>query len=435
MLEGPFGVLVALALSAYFAGSEIAFTSLNPVLILIWLKDRRPGAALTDRYHKRPDDFLITTLVGNNLANIACTSIATVWLIGRGWPEWVIFSAVAAGILLVGEILPKVLFRELAHRLFPLLALPGRFFHLLFLPAVAPLSAVTRGLARSSRSEDGLRGLGDLRAHIGFIFDSAGRSGALALDKTELLGKALGLRELSIGDLMSPRMELVALSLNQDPADLGRLAVKHGYSKFPVYRGSLDHIVGYVTARDLFRGPADFKEILRPIAHLPESLSARDLLARFARHQWKLAVVLDEYGGTAGLVTIEDLLEALVGDIEDEYDVTRTPLVPLADGRVFADARVKADTFFQGLGFAPPEGEWGTLGGWLTTELGRIPAQGERIVLAGLVFRIVSASRSRLSNVIVEIPEAERAPRRDDTRPRSAARGDSGESATGSSET
>ena len=402
-LVGPLGTIIGLLLSAYFAGSELAFTSLNTLYVLMWKHQRKAGSGRTLVYHRDPDNFLITMLVGNNLANTLTTSFATLWLLGAGWPEWAVFPLVAVGVLLVGEVAAKQLGHRYAHQLFPRFSSGARFFELLFLPAVCFLRLISLVLRRLFGGMDRRVGEG-LRSQLGYVFNDAGRTGLIEHAASTLLDRALGLRDKTVHDLMTPRTQVAALAIDDPVSRLTELTLATGFSKFPVFRGDLDRIVGYVTARDVFRKPATLRDVIRPIYHFPELMSARNLLAVFGRHNLNLAVVLDEYGGTAGIVTMEDLLEELVGDIVDEHD--RQPLRPAErrGERVLVDAAMRVDHFVQAVGCAEPDTEADTLAGWLLETLGRIPKRGEQGTLGGLEVSVADADSRRVHSLLIRPP-------------------------------
>lgn len=393
---------LALAASAFFSGTEIAFTTLSSARVMLWKQSRRLGSGWTQRYFDRPDALLITLLVGTNLANISFTSLATLLATERGLPEWLFVPAITLIILLLGETLPKLLFHEWTNLLFPLLALPARLFHLLLWPAVAPVALIFRRGGAASNEQSGLF---QLRAHLDELAQDLETAGHLGEKESRMIGRALQLRERTVGEFMTPRTSIIALQEGAEPQEFGRMVIEHGYSCLPVYRESLDRIIGYVNARDLFSRPGSLGDILRSIAYVPESMPARDLLARFGRERLNLAVVLDEYGGTAGMISLEDLLENLVGSIEDEHDADRRDWVTLKDGRFFVKARLRLDVVEEKLGLRLPAEVAETLGGWICERLGRIPDEGEVVQLDSLRIRIVAATPQELRHVILQPTE------------------------------
>lgn len=392
------GILLTLLAFAFLNGAEIAFTGLGRAHVLLWLKEGRLGARLTARWHDRPDPLLITLLSGANLAAITCTTLATLLGLALGWPEWAAALGVSLLLTVVGESLPKTLSHGWSHHLFPRLALPLRVVHLLLWPVVAPISLLFRLLP--ARTEHRVL---QLRAHLRHLSEDLGEAGHLGRQESRMIRRALELRERRLGDLMTPRTDLSALPLDASIAEAARLIVSGGKSSLPLYVGDLDHIVGYVTARDFFSQPSALQEIRREPLFVPVSMRARDLLASFGGGQARLAVVLDEYGGTAGLLTLEDLLEDLVGAIQDEHDQDRREWIPLADGRWFVPARLRLESLAEHTGIVLDSETADTLGGWVVEQLGRIPAEGERLDLPPLLVSVVSASPRHLRHLIVQV--------------------------------
>lgn len=394
------GLVLSLALSFFCSASEIAFTGLERAHVLVWLKARRRGALSTARWHRRPDTLLVTLLVGNNLVNITFTTFATLLGLELGWPEW--WTALLATLVVTigGETVPKTFAHGRSQRLFPALALPLGAMRFILWPVATPIIGLLRLLPGSQERE-----VLHMRDHLSLLTHDLSRSGDLGHAEGRMIRRALDLHQRRLGELMTPRTELLALPLDASPAEAAARILEGGRSSLPLFRGDLDHITGYITARDLFQRPSSLQEIRREPLYVPESMKARDLLAVFGRSPARLAVVLDEYGGTAGLLTLEDLLEDLVGAIEDEHDQARRDWVPLADGRIFAPARMRLDAFAARSGLTLPGEAADTLGGWIIESLGRIPAEGERLDLPHLRVSIVSATPRHLRHVIVELDQ------------------------------
>lgn len=396
------GLVLTLCLSFFISGSEIAFTGLGRAHVLLWLRQRRRGAVLTARWHGRPDALLASLLTGNNLVNTSFAAFATLLGLRLGWPEWVAALGATLALTLGGESLPKVLAHGRSHTLFPGLALPLAVLHTVCWPLTAPIALLVR-LLPGRGDRDALH----LRAHLHHLADDLNQSGHLGRHESRMIRRALDLRERRLGELMTPRTELTALPLEATPREAAALIHRAGRSSLPLFRGDLDHIVGYVTARDLFQLPSELQQIRRAPLFVPVSMKARDLLSAFGRGQSRLAVVLDEYGGTAGLLTLEDLLEDLVGAIDDEHDPARREGVPLADGRLFVPGRMRLAAFTERTGTALESETADTLGGWVAERLGRIPAEGERVSLPPLHVSIVSATPRQVRHLIVELGRGE----------------------------
>ena len=391
--------IVLLLFSGFFSGAEIAFTSLNPLLPRLWHKEKRLGSGLTLRYQEHPENFLVTTLLGNNLFNVGFSTLMALALLDSGLSS--LFTLVLTTILLFtfGELLPKIVFHLLRNRIFPLISWPVWLVQLVLSPFIPLIRSISRLGVRKAENRSAVL-FREFRAHMDLLL-SAETPGSSRDREKQMARRVFDLRETSLEEVMTPRTEIVALEEHDSLEDFREAVIQHGYTKLPVYRDSLDHILGYVMAPDLFRKPESLKAILRPIPVAPHSRSVKQQLAEYSRANTQITVVLDEFGGTAGIVCQEDLVEELLGAIDDEHDTAGPAPVVLADGRVFTDARISVESFFERLGKPCPDTEWETLGGWLTNELGRIPARGESVTVDGLQFQVVSATANRLGNLML----------------------------------
>ena len=226
-------------------------------------------------------------------------------------------------------------------------------------------------------------------------------TGTLDLDEeeSEILANVFELRSLRVKDSMVPRTEVVAVEEGASLEDVRRTFVETGFSRLPVYRENIDRVVGVVLAHDLFHAPASLSSILRPARVVPESKPARDLLFDFLQGGSTMAVAVDEYGGTAGVVTIEDLLEELFGDIRDEHDAAAAPVRQLDERTFLVHGRVELEDLEAEAGVALPPGDYDTVAGFVLAHTGSVPAEREAFDLNGLRVTVVRASQSRIETV------------------------------------
>ncbi|MBS1260943.1 MAG: hypothetical protein MAG453_00260 [Calditrichaeota bacterium] len=395
-------LVVSLSLSAFFSGSETAYTVAGRLAMEVYRRHGRRGAKTAGRLYSNPTLLFNTTLVGNNLVAVLYASVAAVWLVNVGVPvEW-IFVISPTILLIFGEILPKTLARETAERWALFVGAPLWGFRLLF----APLIVITRGASALLLRALGMKeretpfsevSLGDLKG----VWGQLHREGALDREEIELLDHAVALRDVKLREIMTPRTEVVGLPVDATVAEAETLARERGVTRFPVYQDSLDNIVGILNALDLIRKPGGIRDLMRPAHFVPEQAYAVRFLGLFRRGETGMVVVIDEHGGTAGVVTLEDLIERLVGEIEDEHDFrTLTGRVVSTDAWLVsgrASQRALADTW----GIRLPEGEYDTVAGWILEELGRIPEPGESIDSNGWRVRVVAADRRRIKRVLI----------------------------------
>jgi CBS domain containing-hemolysin-like protein len=397
-----------LGLSAFFSASETALTTLYP-----W-KVRELAESQGGPFRLLAQDitrFLTTILVGNNLVNIAATALVTEVATEAFGSAGV---GVATGvmtflILFFGEITPKSLAVHHAVAVAKVAAWPIYLLSLLLYPVGRFFSLVSglflRALGLEPRnaslvSEEELR----------LILAGAEEAGTIEAQEEEMIHSILELEETPVREIMTPRVEMVAIEAEASLEDFLHLFREHRYSRVPVYRESVDHIVGIAYAQDLldYHCQEDLKgrtvaSIAHPPYFVPENMDAWSLLKELRRRKVHMAIVVDEFGGTAGLVTLEDVIEEIVGEIYDETDEPEdAPIKRLADGALSIQAQTPIDEVSEALGVELPEGEYDTLSGFLYERFGRIPGVGESVEWQGFRFVVESADQRRIERVRVE---------------------------------
>lgn len=408
-----FGVLL---LSGFFSGSEIGYVAANRLRLEIKSRQDSFGGRYLAYFLRQPDMFLSTTLVGNNVVNVAYATLMTLfltlpvtqlwlWLFGGAPTElsMVLVQTITASvlILIMGELIPKSIFRVHADRLVPLIIVPIGLTNLLLRPFIWVANSIAQRIVRFFNPEaDSVQDF-FRREDFETIFREIGNEpeGDIDEDDSEILTNVLEMSVKRVKETMIPRTEIVAVEKSASLEDVLNTFIKSGYSKVPVFEDSIDNIVGVVFAYDLFKRPEKIDEIIRRVKYVPSSQRSAALLSEFRRQNISLAVVIDEYGGTAGLVTIEDLIEEVVGDIQDEYDneatiMKKTPgQAYILSGNVdIEDVEVR----FPELGLKKEGSSFETIAGLVMNETGRIPKTGEVVRIGHLDFTIVKATRSRI---------------------------------------
>ncbi|RMG64557.1 MAG: HlyC/CorC family transporter [Calditrichaeota bacterium] len=401
--------LIALALSFYFSGTETALVSVNRVRVELWRRRNLPFATLVHRFLEKPEIFLYTTLVGNNIANIAFASFATVYFydvlkLGPGVGWIVVFSLT----LIFGEIFPKTLFRSLADWLARYISLPLQLFYYLFLPVIFLVSRISElllGLLGHQSTE--LKEFFTRRDIEVLLQETQSSLPRSQEEEGELISRALEWRNLRVRDIMVPRTQMVAVPEDMPIRELIQVFRKHGFTRLPVFRERLDNIVGIVHVKDLFKHPQRISDILREVLFVPETKRVSELLQELREKNMGMAIVIDEYGGTAGLVTIEDLLEHLFGEITDEHDETEVMIRRLGDQVYSVNAMIEIEELNEALNLDLPEGDYETLAGFLLNQLGHIPKRDEVFDYRGVRFVITRATRRQIQRVRIELKPAE----------------------------
>jgi CBS domain containing-hemolysin-like protein len=399
-------VIFLLACSAVYLGAiEAAFSALMRLsLRLVAERSDRPGALGT--YLDDPIQLFLPVRLLLGLVTAAATGLLAreISAAGAGTAPLIIISVVA--FILVCELLvPLLIVGRDPERALELL-LPS------FTPVVKALGPITRWIARNvfdSKRPPGQAAAPDEAAETvsevaKAYSDTAEQEGIIEGEERRLLQSIVDFGDTLVREVMTPRPDIVAIREDATIGDLRALFREQEYSRFPVYKESLDNIAGFVFIKDLValgapddRGP--ITPLVRPAVVVPETKRVPELLKQFQRQQTQGAIVVDEYGGTAGLVTIEDLLEEIVGEIRDEYDVESEPIVDEGHGRFVFSGKVNVDEIAQRLNVHIEREGFETVGGYLMSHLGRVPAVGERFDVDGLSVEVLDAERRRITKV------------------------------------
>lgn len=402
-------IIIFLLLSAFFSGSEIAFVSANKLGIeVVKNKNNRRGKILS-KFYDKPSKFLSTMLVGNNIALVLFTILMTKLIeptiqsvIGEG-PVLLISVTVVITIvvLLFGEFLPKTLFRLFSNDLLVGLAYPLRFFHwLLTIPTwlMTALSDVLMKyvLRQPIDKVDSALTRVDLEH---FINDKI--SEEEDIDK-EILTNALNLSQTKVRDCMIPRTEIVHVEKNTSVEDLLETFKESRLSRILVTDGGVEDVIGYIHHQQLLDNPKSIKKLILPITYVPEAMNVQSLMYNFIKQESTIACVVDEFGGTAGLITLEDILEEIFGEIEDEHDVEDNLEVQISSTEYLLSGRLEISYLnekYEALDL--PEGEYHTLSGYIVMTSGSIPEKGAKIQMDGFDFILEEVSDTKIEVVRV----------------------------------
>ncbi len=406
-----------LGLSAFFSSSETALFSLPRSAIHAFGRSTRRGRREVVELLRRPRRLLVDILIGNTLVNIAAASLATAVTIdllgGRDNPQ-AVESAVlwatlvmTAVILLVGEIVPKSYAIENAEHLAPRISFPLRIFRRLIAPVGVLLERLSERIVALLRTP-GLTVTRLSTADLATAVDLGHDEGSLDAFEREVVNNILEMEETTVGEVMTPRVEIESLDLVAPPETWIPAFLESGYSRMPVVEGDPDRVIGVLYARDLLalraRGTPtpELRTLLRDPFFVPESMRIHELLHELRQRSLHFAVVIDEYGSVAGVVTMEDLLEEIVGDIADSRDEEEASFKLLEPGVAVVYAGLDLEDFARSVGL-PLEDEWAeTVGGWLINRLGRIPREGETLGIPPLRIHVLSGRANRVLWLRVE---------------------------------
>ena len=391
--------IVGLFFSILFSSSELALLSANPLQINVWNEQKKIRLLKwAEKILKNKEEFLIIILIGTNISNILATSFATIYLINlNSIDPAFIFLPIAIIILFIGEIFPKTFIRTFANygivALSPFLIL----FKVMFYPLLIPLKKL--GIMNVSKSITDEKELKIKRTDLQNIYENIDDFKMMEKEQQEMIANVFEISESTVYDAMTPTTEISAIELNEGLEKALHVLIDSGHSKIPVYKNDLDTITGIIYLYDLFKSPEKLEDVIKPITFIPYTKPLMSLMSEFQKNKNAIAIVLDEHGGTAGLITIEDVFEELLGDFEDEFDVANIDSQQLEDGSILADAKIDWKDFNDKFGNIIPDGDYETIGGFIINEIGRIPNQGEHLFSDIGQIIIIKASSRKIDKI------------------------------------
>ncbi|AGB41795.1 CBS domain-containing protein [Halobacteroides halobius DSM 5150] len=395
--------------SAFFSGSETALMSVNRIEIRHLKQEGDKKAAILEKLLSTPDRLIATILVGNNLVNIAASSIATKLAIDIFGNAGVgIATGVVTLLLLVfGEITPKSIANSKALKFSMTVARPIEICYYLFYPVVKILNIITSVLT-GNRGQKATTKPFISEERIRRYLTVGEKEGVIETDEKQMINSIFEFDDTRVKEILVPRIDMICVEVNDSIEELIDIVVDMGLSRIPVYNDTVDNIVGIVYAKDLLplltedNHQMNIQKIMRPAFYVPETKKVDNLLSELKKEKIHMAIILDEYGGTAGLVTIEDLLEEIVGDIQDEYDEEEKLIKMLEDDELLVDGRVDIDEINEVLGIDLPEEDYETISGFILSMLGYVPDNGERIEFEDLTVSAEEVVQRRISKVRIK---------------------------------
>lgn len=369
--------LLGIVLSAIFAGAEAAYTVFNKLRLEIWKKQKISLLKPLLFFQKRPEDFFSTILFGNNVSNILTTTFATVFLIrylGEG-EAWLIITL---SILIFGEIIPKSLFRSMVNAVIRPVLWVVYLFYWILSPFIYVLNILVDLVLSVFKVQHETTHYFFSRDELELLLKEGLGQDQKENPELKYIDKILDFGSIKVREAMTPRTEMIAAPESIEMDSIKELFVKHAVMHIPVYRDSLDNILGVVFLYDLFDNPQSVREVIKPLEMVPENISCAQLMREFKRKNISVALVVDEYGGTAGLVTMDDLIETMFGDFPEAFE--QTPKIKgLNDHTWLLEANFPLDDLQEITGVSFPEGDFETIAGLVLSKTGRIPRPGEAI--------------------------------------------------------
>ncbi|MEE9474189.1 MAG: hemolysin family protein [Candidatus Hydrothermarchaeaceae archaeon] len=389
------GLCILFLLSAFFAGSEIALFSVNKVRIRKLAEEGLPQAVILNSLLERPNRLLATILVGNNLVNVGIaaiiTSMSIIFFGNRG--VGIAIGTATLLILIFGEITPKSFAAKNAERVSLFVAWPISVLVKLFYPFVRGIVLIISPIIRILGGE--VKRPFVTEEEIKLLVDLGEKEGTIEKEEKEMIRGVFKFGDTTAKEVMVPRIDMSCIDGDAPVKEAKKVALETGYSRTPVYDGSIDNIVGFLFTKDLLnvdKEDTKVKDIMRQAYYVPETKKLDEILNEMQEGKTQMAIVVDEYGGTAGLVTLEDLVEEIVGEILDEKE--EFPIKIIDDTTAVINAKTSISDVNEALSTSLPEDDFGTVGGLVFNTLGDIPVVGEKVEI-GNVTLIVDRMRSR----------------------------------------
>ncbi len=392
------------AASAFFSSTEIAFVISNKIKIEVLARKKNIAAENLLYFVKKPEHFFSTILIWNNIVNIGFASLAAIILFEKyHLSDLQILFISTFIILLFGELLPKYFAREFADQFILWASIPLRIFSIILKPVIIVISSFSAFITNSkSMNETSTRSLIS-REDLESLLDESHEAGEVNRKESNLIKRVLDLREQRIYEAMRPRTEIIGVEISSSIEEVIQTFIDSAYSKLPVYEENVDNIKGFVLAYDVFSSPTDVQSIMREMYFVPETKKTAEVLEEFLTKRLSIAAVVDEFGGTAGIVTMEDIIEELFGEIKDEYDVEENICRKLEENTYLISGKVEIDFVNEKYSLNFPLGDYETVSGFITSKSGKIPSQGEIILIGNFEFNILRTTQVKIDLVKLTI--------------------------------
>ncbi|NLC48855.1 MAG: HlyC/CorC family transporter [Bacteroidales bacterium] len=402
--------ILSLILSVFFSGMEIAFVSSDKLRYALDKKKKNPIDYIQKVFFSHPRKFLSALTIGNLIVlivfvyfsirlsqdfitqNITANPLLTLLMQ---------FVAASFIILVTGELLPRAIFKNNSNLWVKILALPAFFFYVLLYPIIKTFTAVGSGILRLigikfNPSEEKALGRVELNTYVKQGFDEVPTEGGID-SEVKIFRNALDFSSVKLRDCMVPRTDIIAMNIDTEIDELKDRFVETGYSKILIYEDDIDNIIGYIHIWEMFNNPVDWTTEIASISFYPDSMLARNLMSELLQQRKTIAVVVDEFGGTSGIITMEDLVEEIFGDIEDEYDVNTNIAKKVAENEYVISGRMEIDHLNEMFDFnLPQEDDYTTVAGYILHNIQRFPMTYETIEIDNFTFKILKVTQRKI---------------------------------------
>jgi len=400
-----FGTLLATCATAWFNIAESVFLTLEPLRLPGRLKRGDYGSDRIVYFLKRPERYLTTTLTGANFSGVIFSSLSALYLEHQGVPDYLILIATTLFMLVIGETIPKAISRQTAEPIAPIVAVGLYFTRFSFWPILKLVEYSVFQLQRLFHLPDATSGLLFSRSDIVDAVNVAHRVGGVSSGEATLIHRLLKLQGRTVGELMTPRVRVATISISSTPSEAIAMARETGYKRLICVGDNPDDIRGVIHSIDLLRGAVDLSDVIRPLPMAPESLPVEKLTGWLRKNQTHFTGVLDEHGGFAGVVSLEDLAEELVGPIDDVEKPSRAECVRITSRLWLVRGRTRLSHMSGVIGFEPMDVKSATVAGWISELAEGIPEEGEEFLSAGAVIRVIKANPRGALLVRITLPK------------------------------
>lgn len=412
-LAGILIILFCIICESFFSGTETAFVSLDRAKIKA-LADKGDKRAIgINSFLEKPESFFSTTLLGTNLSAVISNTIATIMVItylGEGY-EYVTIFIMAPLLLVFGEIVPKTVYRYHADQISPRIVAPLKVIAGILKPFVSLLSKITECFVKFSRMDRAQAYPLTTREDLANYLDLWNINSRLKTAEKKMIERIFDFSETLAEDIMIPLVNIKALEDSDSIEEAIFKARRTGHSRIPVYSEEAYNIIGIVLAYDLITiqdKSLSIKDIMRPARYVPDSIPVDKLLKQLRTEGNSIAVVVDEYGGTTGIVTVEDILEEVVGEIYDEHDKEETSIIRIGENRYLIDALTEIDRLNEHFKIELPKEDYETVSGFLLKNMGKIPETSETFKFGDITFIIKETDTRSIKKVIIVLPETKK---------------------------
>ena len=404
-------IIISLIFSAFFSGMEIAFFSSNKLKIALDKESGTKSEKIIFNFLNNQSHFITTMLIGNNIAlvvyglfmakvlNVSLSNfIKNQFLIG-------ILEILLASILvlIIAEFIPKAIFSTLSNKMLKVFAIPASLMYKILTPIVYVMSFISSLIIKTFGVKILEKKIDFNRIDLDNYLEQHYTENQENINpEVEILKNALDFSKIRVRDCMIPRTEVISMDLNDSIENLQKSFIKSGHSKIIIYKESIDFVLGYVHSFELFKNPKKIRDMLLPISFVPESMLVKKVLDQLLKDRRSIAIVLDEYGGTSGIICLEDIVEELFGEIHDEHDVTEEVEVKVSTDKIKFSGKVKVSYLNEKYNLSLPDSpEYETLGGLILSSLSNLPEKNEKINIKNHIFLVSKVSDNLIEEVIL----------------------------------